>query len=705
MTPKDMLRIVRKRKWLIAIVWAVATVMVLSGTLAWWYIAPWWTADALLSVEASENVLWSMQRAPMYSKEIMERHKRSQAQLIKDEHVLNKTIEDDRVKRTTWFSENSGDIGDDAVLALAEAININVLPETNFIQISMTSTKRKEVAEIVNTLAEHFIEYTAEKNRQQKDRDIRTLQAQRDDLKSRLDRVRRERAAARGSSPIAAMQERRSILTIKLQMLTQSIAEAEEMQTGAQAALAAYEEDILKGNIENNFEIRRALDMDPTLRQFEMQLYDFRSRLNNAQRTLGDSHRTVKELKNMVENVARQLEMRRKDLVDQNVQVIRQARQMQADIATQQVVALRERYDEARAEARDLEVTLGRIQALAEEARYIGENIRTLEQSILSRRLSLRTSGGEPIGPVSMGRSARKPLRRSHPSLPLMSVVGVLVGALLGFGLAFLLEVADTSIKGPSDLVRRFDLPLLGMVPHSDDLDEEVEDFRRIVLLAPHSPAAEAFRQIRTNLLFSGPAEQRRSLLITSPAPEDGRTTVVLNLAESMAQSGRRVLVVDANFRQPALSDVFPGAPDAGLSSALVGQASWRDVVHETEVPNLSVIAAGPVPPNPAELLGSDAMRQLVKEMSSEYDQVIFDSSPVMVVADACVLSAQVDGTIVVVRAGSNSRGLVQRTSEQLSRVGAHVIGLVLQGVRSTAGGYLRKNYRTFYEYQQKSLP
>ena len=249
------------------------------------------------------------------------------------------------------------------------------------------------------------------------------------------------------------------------------------------------------------------------------------------------------------------------------------------------------------------------------------------------------------------------------------------------------------------------DLPLLGMIPHSEDLDEEVEDFRQVGLLAPHSPAAEAFRQIRTNLLFSGPDQQRRSLLVTSPAPEDGRTTVVLNLAIAMAQAGKRVLVVDANFRQPALGEIFPKAPPAGLSSALVGQAVWRDVAAPTDVPNLFVIAAGPLPPNPAELLGSEAMRQLVSEMAEEYDQVLFDTAPTMVVADACVLSTRVDGVIVVVRAGSNNVGMVQKTADQLNRVGAHVLGIVLQGVRTTAGGYLRRNYETFYEYHQRALP
>ncbi|MCK4626653.1 MAG: CpsD/CapB family tyrosine-protein kinase, partial [Phycisphaerae bacterium] len=154
----------------------------------------------------------------------------------------------------------------------------------------------------------------------------------------------------------------------------------------------------------------------------------------------------------------------------------------------------------------------------------------------------------------------------------------------------------------------------------------------------------------------------------------------------------------------PAVAEMFPQAKDAGLSSALVGQAAWRDVVSTTDVPNLSVITSGPLPPNPTELLGSDSMGKIASEMADEYDQVIFDGSPLMVVADACVLGTQVDGVILVVRAGVSSTGIVQRSADRLNRVGARVLGVVLQGVRSTSGGYLRKNYETFYEYHQKPL-
>jgi capsular exopolysaccharide synthesis family protein len=194
--------------------------------------------------------------------------------------------------------------------------------------------------------------------------------------------------------------------------------------------------------------------------------------------------------------------------------------------------------------------------------------------------------------------------------------------------------------------------------------------------------------------------------MVTSPSPGDGRTVVATNLAACIAHGGRKVLLVDANFHQPTIDQLFPQAPQGGLSSALVGQADWTDLIHQVEE-NLYVLASGPLPPNPAELLGSEQMGTVISEMTAQYDQVLFDAAPMLVVTDPAVLSTLVDGVILVVRAGASTYGVVQRARDMLMRVGAHVIGAVLNGVRVTAGGYFRKSYDTFYEYrgEQAQLP
>ena len=168
-----------------------------------------------------------------------------------------------------------------------------------------------------------------------------------------------------------------------------------------------------------------------------------------------------------------------------------------------------------------------------------------------------------------------------------------------------------------------------------------------------------------------------------------------------MARDGMKVLVIDANFRQPAIRKLFPQTPDAGLSSVLSGQSAWQDVVCQVE-PNLAVMSSGPLPPNAAELLGSQDMRQLVAELGQHFDQVIFDGAPTLIVSDSPILATVVDATMLVVRVGVNTHDIIQRVRGVFRHVGANLIGVTLNGVRTVADRDLRRSHEAFYEYHEQ---
>jgi capsular exopolysaccharide synthesis family protein len=398
-----------------------------------------------------------------------------------------------------------------------------------------------------------------------------------------------------------------------------------------------------------------------------------------------------------INSMQKEADGRRVLLMDATVNSIMVTTEANKSIILSRLIEMRQKSHMIDLQIRELRGTLSAYAQLDEQDKTLTEQIDRIDSRLVDLRILLE--GGAPLEVMQL---AFEPLEPSMPRWQIMVPLGVLLGLIVGLGLAFMLEFIDTSIKGPSDIVRRIDLPLLGMVPHHDDVEENIADLRVAFASHPNSLVSEAFRQIRTCLQFSGPANQRRSLLITSPQPEDGRTTVAMNLAASIARAGRKVLVVDANFRQPAVRVLFPASPEGGLSSALVGQAAWRDMVLEIE-PNFSVMASGPLPPNPGELLGSEQMRTVLAEMVGQYDQVIFDGAPCLVVTDSMALGSLVDGIVLVVRAGANTYGIVQRSQEMLSRGGMHIIGIVLNGVRAVAGGYLRKNYEAFYDYHEQT--
>jgi capsular exopolysaccharide synthesis family protein len=690
------------RRRLAVIIVVFLTVAVITGVLTflWWTYMPGYTATARLTVSPPAKEYFN-DRSNLVRDEAIDRYKRGLAGLVKFEPVLDNAITKDKQQRildTQWYDENRASVLEE----LGDMVTVKLVPETDIIELSASGANQGELADIVNAVADAFIEYASRGPKRQLEDEIKKLDAREKDRLKLLETKRNDISTRLAGSALAGWEGRANELSIKRQMYLKDHNLAEQELQIAMTALAAWERG--GDDHSNDPRVRQMVDMDTRIRQLEAEESSLSSQLENALRKFGPEHRQVKDLEQLLSSVSLQLEQRTQEIIQQSAAAIDQQLKLAAEEAKIRVADLQDKLLELQSEARDVQRTIGQVDALRQEVQDLDSELKMIREKKLEFTL-LREEGEGTSGPVEMQAAAMPPKQRSSPSIPVNIALGCFLGLAIGFGLAFLLEFGKTSVRSPSDISRKIDLPMLGMVPHADDLDEEVDDFRRVAIQAPRSLAAEAFRQIRTNLLFSGPASQRRTLLVTSPAPEDGRTTVVMNLAASMAQAGRKVLVLDANFRQPAIGSMFPEATQAGLSSVLVDQANWREVVSPTGMANCDVVAAGPLPPNPAELLGSEKMREILGEMAGEYDQVLLDGAPVLVVSDSLVLGTQVDGVVLVVRAGQNTVGVVQKSTEQLRRIGSHILGAVLQGVRTTAGGYLRKNYETFYEYHQKALP
>jgi capsular exopolysaccharide synthesis family protein len=283
---------------------------------------------------------------------------------------------------------------------------------------------------------------------------------------------------------------------------------------------------------------------------------------------------------------------------------------------------------------------------------------------------------------------------------PLLNIVfGLAAGAALGVGFAFLLEYLDNTLKTEMDVRLRLGQTLLGPILYKPgklrpairrDVQEEVA---LVALVQPDEPVSEAYRAIRTNLLFMSPEERLRTLVVTSAVPGEGKTSTACNLAVVMAQAGNRVVLVDADFRRPQLHKVFHKR-NVGLGNLILGDLAEDDLVVRTQVPNLSVVCSGPTPPNPSELLGSVRMQGVIDRLRELADVVIFDTPPVGAVTDATVLAARADGVVLVVERGRTDIPTVQRAIEKLRAVRANVLGVVLNKVRvSEASEYQYYRY------------
>ncbi|MBC8255466.1 MAG: polysaccharide biosynthesis tyrosine autokinase [Ardenticatenia bacterium] len=281
------------------------------------------------------------------------------------------------------------------------------------------------------------------------------------------------------------------------------------------------------------------------------------------------------------------------------------------------------------------------------------------------------------------------------------TLLAAVVGAMLAVGTAFLIEYLDDTVKSPEDVTRVLGLSTLGAIAHMrlDGRANRIEE-QLVTAASPKSPISEAFRTLRTNIKFSSVDKPIRRLLVTSPSPTDGKSITAANLATVMAQAGQSVVLVDADLRRPVLHKIFQLPNNVGLTTSLLTGSNPGPndcLLSPPEMENLQVLTSGPLPPNPSELLGSQRMGQLIEHLEQQADLLIFDSPPTLAVTDAAVLAKQVDGVLLVIDAGTTREEVARRAIGELSKVGAPVLGVVLNKVPVRRGGGYGYYYYHYY--------
>ena len=292
--------------------------------------------------------------------------------------------------------------------------------------------------------------------------------------------------------------------------------------------------------------------------------------------------------------------------------------------------------------------------------------------------------GTEPSAPVSP-----RPKRNL--------ALGLVLGLLVGVGLAVLRETLDTSVKSIKQLEDLIDAPILGSISY----DRDAERNPLIDELGTYAPRVEGFRVLRTNLQFIDPDQQRKVFVITSSLPQEGKTTTATNLAMTLAEGGERVALIEADLRRPRISHYLNLESAVGLTTVLVGRLSLHDAMqHASQHAGLDVLSSGRTPPNPAELLKSHAMSAIIKELRADYDIVLIDAPPLLPVTDAALLASQSDGAILVVRHGKTTVDQVRAAAERLTSVGAEPAGVIFNMTPAKGAGQYGYGYGYGYGYE-----
>jgi len=450
----------------------------------------------------------------------------------------------------------------------------------------------------------------------------------------------------------------------------------------------------------------------PGIQKLHLALLDLRAERAGLDGRLGPNHPQSQELRRQQAEIEEQL---------------------RAEV-TQEVEAVRSRYDAARLAEEELRRKLDRLGAKAIELRDLGtryqllknnvETAHALHASLLKQRMETGVNAELVASNVRVIERAEVPFRPSKPNVPLNLTLGVLAGLMLGVGAAFSCEYFDQSVKSTQDVEDLLLLPTLATIPNfeqarratvrgahvrrlptssdgngaarngngtTDALDGQSD---LVLLREPWSQVAEAFRSLRTAVLFTARGAPPKVVVVTSAVAAEGKTVGSLNLATALAEAGSRVLLLEADLRHPRCHRTLGIDAARGLASVLAGQEELESVIHSLEAPRLSFIPAGAVPPNPAELMSSARMREIVASLRSRYDFVIIDTPPVLPVTDAVVLAREADAVVLVVRGHGTPSGLVREARDRLLMTGAPLLGVVVNDVDLNWGDlYLYDNY------------
>jgi len=712
MTPREVFGVLRR--YMVLIIGLTIFGLIVGGVGCWLLrtYAPKYTARTLIEVLPPVQTDPMIISTPLVLKDIRYGHRLSIANLIKQQRTLEDLLKRDTVKRTKWFSS----IGDlpGRVRYLEKYLGAFAHRDADYVEVSMTYGDAQEAADILNEMVRMFISLQKSTKEGEVNAKLITLQERQNSVEGELRAAETELESVRKAYQFTDLERPattylKNTVTMKLDQLELQKSDLELIIKQLEADIQVFDQ-LAKGPI--NVQIAHIIETDAVMTALAQQLAFTNVRIASVLSKFGENHREVRQLQELKDEITVRREMRAAEIGEQT-------RQANLANAKDTLIVYKERFTElerlrqdAAAKQRDLDTARvqydQRVKVRDERVAMLDE----IKQSIEKVRIihndpeTSKVRGlGEALKPLRMGMSREWWLW--FPG-------GTILGFLFSTGLAFLLELADDKVRTPRAVSRYLHIPLLGVVPDvSVDRDVRGVDLCRVVSRAPYSLISESYRQCRTNLKLSGSGESLKTLLVTSGSPGDGKTCVAVNLATAFVAENKKVLLIDANFRQPTSEKLFPKS-DAGrlddeglsvgfgLSSVLVGQCSAQQAIRSSGIEGLDIIDAGLLPPNPAELLGSVRMEEMLKQQRNNYDYIVLDSPPVLLISDAKVLAKRVDATVVVLNAAATHRGAAQRTLRELQDVDANVIGCVLLGAPALKGGYFQEQSKSYRRYQEK---
>ncbi len=692
----DYIIILRKHQWLIlTFLFTVVTVV----TIASFKMKPVYEAAARVEVDKESQV--NMQFADdqnSYDEYVdMDTYLETQTKILESETLAMQTIRTMDLGKYPEFGGSSAGMafGQGGAAARRPAIlgeflsdlSVKRVPDSRLIEVRFDAENPQLAAEVVNTHLQNYIEQNFKSKYDATTQASTWLSSELEELRIKVEKSEDARLAYERENQIWQIDEKQDITTQKLADLSKAVTDAQTELSGKEALYRMA----MSGEVDAIPTVRDS----PVIAGLEKQKSDLDEAYADASNQYGPNFPKVQRMKDQETEVDADLAKAQKVIVDG----IRE----DYNTAQSHVQILQEALDKQKAEANDMAEKLVQYNILQHDA----DSNKQLYDGLLQKLKEASITAGLRSSNIRIVDPALVPASPSRPQKSRNILLAVLVGIVGGIGLAIFREYLDNTVKSPDDIESLTGLPSLAVVPSlpgsnghhnrfslSRDASPQGPGGPRVELLSyvqPKSQISEAFRALRTSLLLSQAEHPPQVILVTSALPREGKTTAAANLAVTLAQLGDRTLLMDSDMRKPGIRRALnlTSAKEGGLSSYLAGVCTLEEAtIPHPAISNLAVLTTGPVPPSPADLLSSHRMREGIAELRRRYKFIVIDSPPIMAATDAVILSALTDGVLLVVRSGETPKEAFTRARDLLVAVKCRMLGVVLNGVDSSAPDY-----------------
>lgn len=701
--------VLRKRRWTVLSVFFVLFTVVLLGTLKQ---RPVYRAGALLEIQKENpNILTVKEMFELET--VTDTYLETQYKIFKSDTLARRVIRRLKLEGVEEFNPQANSSvatsNDQVVLARFQTrLAIDPVKRSRLVEVTFDSYNPQLAAQVVNEVAESYIQQNLENRWEATQKASEWLSQQLGGIKGKLEKSEDELQGYVRSNGLLFLESDKGVSE---NIVNERLRQLQEELTKAQA-LRYEKESLARMADSGDAAALPGLADNKLLQDLTVRLAELERERAQLVTVFTPEYPKVRQVQSQIDEI--------QDILNRERRRAAQRVRNEYGAAVRRENLVRAAFEEQQRQAHDVAELSVQYTILRREV----DTNRQLYDGLLQRLKEAGVSAGLKASNVRIVDAAEPPEKPAKPNLLLNLSLGLVLGLGFGVGAAFLMEHLDNTLKTSADVERFLQVPALALIPAATSLNGKSRGvyglparkqltaahvgtngngpprWERIDTAGQHSTFTEAFRGLRTSVLLSTAERAPRTLLVTSARAGEGKTTVSINLAISLAQLGPRVLLVEGDLRRPSIHRAFGLENSTGLVRYLTGGQDWRRVVSPTPVDGLDVIVSGPMPPNPAELLSAERMRLLMREATLEYGFVIVDSPPVLQVSDARILATMVEAVILVVDGAETPREMVQRAQAYARHVGASVIGVVLNNldVRSQ-GDY----YYGYYHYDDRN--